>query len=191
LGRLVYLPCEYKEYGMSYYCSPVARRVNRASARRLSDAHAAAQPRPGKQRADLGRLAGHHLGYLIRRAQIWIFQDFIRTLAEVDIRPAQYSVLLVIEANVGLSQSALAQTLGIERARLVHLLDSLGARNLVQRARSKSDRRSHTLMLTGQGRSALARIKALADEHEQRLAQKVGVPNHKKLLRLLAAFARG
>ncbi|MFZ3249249.1 MAG: MarR family transcriptional regulator, partial [Pseudolabrys sp.] len=31
-----------------------------------------------------------HLGYLMRRAQIWVFQDFIRTLAAVDIRPAQY-----------------------------------------------------------------------------------------------------
>jgi DNA-binding MarR family transcriptional regulator len=176
---------------MSYYYSPVARRVDRASARRQSDARAAAQPCPGKQSADLGRLAEHHLGYLIRRAQIWIFQDFIRTLAEVDIRPAQYSVLLVIEANVGLSQSALAQTLGIERARLVHLLDGLEARSLAQRARSKSDRRSHTLTLTAQGRSALARIKVLADEHEERLAQKVGVRNHKKLLRLLAGFACG
>ena len=176
---------------MSDYYSPVARRVDGASARRQSDARAEAQPRPGKPCVDLGRLAGHHLGYLIRRAQIWIFQDFIRTLAEVDIRPAQYSVLLVIEANVGLSQSALAQTLGIERARLVHLLDGLEARNLVQRARSKSDRRSHTLSLTARGRSALARIKVLADEHEQRLAQKVGLPNHKKLLRLLAVFARG
>jgi DNA-binding MarR family transcriptional regulator len=176
---------------MADYCSPVARSVQGAAARRPSRVRAAAQPLPGKQGADLGRLAGRHLGYLIRRAQIWIFQDFIRTLAEVNIRPAQYSVLLVIEANAGLSQSALAQTLGIERARLVHLLDGLGARNLVQRARSKSDRRSHTLTLTGQGRSALARIKILADQHEQRLAQKVGVPNHKKLLRLLAVFARG
>ena len=42
-----------------------------------------------------------HLGYLMRRAQIWVFQDFIRTLAAVDIRPAQYSVLTVINANPG------------------------------------------------------------------------------------------
>jgi DNA-binding MarR family transcriptional regulator len=165
--------------------------VDGAPMRRQSRARAMAQPRTGKRNVDLGRLSGHHLGYLIRRAQIWIFQDFIRTLAEVNIRPAQYSVLLVIEANAGLSQSALAHTLGIERARLVHLLDDLEARNVVQRARSKHDKRSHTLALTARGRSALARIKALADEHEQRLAQKVGVPNHKKLLRLLAVFARG
>jgi DNA-binding MarR family transcriptional regulator len=174
---------------MADHYIPAARPIGSASGRRHS-AHASAEPRAGTQSADLGRLAGH-LGYLVRRAQIWIFQDFIRTLAEVNIRPAQYSVLLVIEVNAGLSQSALAQTLGIERARLVHLLDDLESRNMVQRARSKHDRRSHTLTLTARGRSALARIKFLADEHEQRLAQKVGVPNHKKLLRLLAVFDRG
>jgi DNA-binding MarR family transcriptional regulator len=171
--------------------SPAARQGDSAPVQRPSRARAVTRPNAAKRSVDLGRLSGHHLGYLIRRAQIWIFQDFIRTLAEVNIRPAQYSVLLVIEVNAGLSQSALAQTLGIERARLVHLLDDLESRNMVQRARSKHDRRSHTLTLTARGRSALARIKFLADEHEQRLAQKVGVPNHKKLLRLLAVFDRG
>jgi DNA-binding MarR family transcriptional regulator len=161
--------------------------IGRARGRR-SRAHGPAEPLQEAQSADLGRLV-RHLGYFMRRAQIWIFQDFIRTLAEVDIRPAQYSVLLVIEANHGLSQSALSQTLAIERARLVRLLDSLEARKLVQRRRSTADRRSQVLSLTRQGRSVLARIKALADEHEQRLAQKVGIRNHKTLLRLLSIFA--
>jgi DNA-binding MarR family transcriptional regulator len=174
---------------MADHYSPVARAARGAPVRRQLRAHAAAMP-PETQGADLGHLA-EHLGYLVRRAQIWIFQDFIRTLAEVNIRPAQYSVLLVIEANPGLSQTALAQTLGIERARLVHLLDGLEARKFVQRSRSLTDRRSHALSLTAHGRGALARIKALADEHEQRLARRVGVKSYKTLRRLLAAFAYG
>src|SRR5262249_1434175 len=123
--------------------------------RRQSRAPGPAEPAEETQSVDLGRLVGH-LGYFVRRSQIWIFQDFIRRLGEVDIRPAQYSVLLVIEANDGLSQSALSQTLGIERARLVRLLDSLEARKFVQRRRSRSDRRSQLLSLTAHGRSALA-----------------------------------
>jgi DNA-binding MarR family transcriptional regulator len=174
---------------MADHYIPAARPIGSASGRRHS-AHASAEPRAGTQSADLGRLAGH-LGYLVRRAQIWIFQDFIRTLAEVNIRPAQYSVLIVIEANPGLSQTTLSETLGIERAHLVHLLDSLEERKFVQRCRSKSDRRSHILSLTAQGRSALARIKVMADEHERHLAQKVGVRSHKTLLRLLSVFAYG
>ena len=30
-----------------------------------------------------------HIGYVVRRAQLAIFKDFIQTLAPVDIRPAQ------------------------------------------------------------------------------------------------------
>src|ERR1044071_9052818 len=77
----------------------------------------------------LGALNGH-LGYFVRRAQIWIFQDFIRKLATIDVSPAQFSVLVVISANSGLSQAELAATLGIERARLVRMLHTLEARGL-------------------------------------------------------------
>ena len=99
----------------------------------------------------LDALVGH-AGYAVRRFQIWIFQDFIKTLGDVDIRPTQYSVLTVIGANPGLSQMAVAKRLGIERARLVHLLDSLEQRKYVKRIKSKTDRRSHALHLTARGR---------------------------------------
>lgn len=142
------------------------------------------------QVVDLDGLTSH-LGYLIRRTQIWVFQDFIRTLASVDIRPAQYSVLTVIDANPGLTQVALSNALGIERARLVHLLNGLESRLFVERRPSKNDRRSHALHLTAKGRSALAGIKALAQEHERHFAERVGRKNHRTLLRLLAIFASG
>ncbi|MGA7971327.1 MAG: MarR family transcriptional regulator, partial [Pseudolabrys sp.] len=77
-----------------------------------------------KSTIDLGLLNGR-LGYFVRRAQVWIFQDFIRRLASIDISPAQFSVLVVADANRGLSQAELAATLGIERARLVRLLHRL------------------------------------------------------------------
>ena len=81
---------------------------------------------------DLGVL-NERLGYFIRRAQLWVFQDFIRRLSSIDISPAEFSVLVVIGANTGLSQAELAATLGIERARLVRLLHRLERRDLTQR----------------------------------------------------------
>ncbi|NOJ50599.1 MarR family winged helix-turn-helix transcriptional regulator [Bradyrhizobium archetypum] len=135
----------------------------------------------------LDALAGH-AGYAVRRFQIWIFQDFIRTLSAVDIRPTQYSVMTVIGANPGLSQMAVAKRLGIERARLVHLLDSLEQRDLVSRIKSATDRRSHALHLTARGRTALAQFKRLAAEHERHVAEKIGKGNREKLLQILAAF---
>jgi len=37
----------------------------------------------------LGQLE-RHLGYFLRRLQVWVFQDFIATLKQMDVRPAQY-----------------------------------------------------------------------------------------------------
>ena len=136
----------------------------------------------------LGVLEGH-LGYFVRRLQVWIFQDFVRTLANFDIRPAQYSVLVVIDANPGLSQADLAERLGIERARLVRLLDGLEQRGFIRRQQSPSDRRSHALYLTREGQRDLKRIKALAAKHEARLAERLGPEKRAALLAALRDFA--
>jgi DNA-binding MarR family transcriptional regulator len=122
---------------------------------------------------DLGVL-DDHLGYFIRRVQLWVFQDFIRTLAVIDIRPAQYAVLVMIATNPGLSQSGIAETLGIERARVVRLLDRLEKRGLTRRLASPIDRRSHTLRLTREGQRILKRATALAAQHEMRLVERMG-----------------
>ena len=129
-----------------------------------------------------------HLGYFIRRAQIWVFQDFIRTLKPIDLSPAQYSVLVVAGANRGLSQAELAATLAIERARLVRLLHRLEERGLIQRLPSSADGRRHALQLTPRGRSTLARAKALAARHEHGLRARLGTERRKLLLDALRDF---
>jgi len=158
-----------------------------ANGRRGATARGAA--RNGHADIDLDVLE-QHLGYLIRRFQVWVFQDFIRTLQAVDIRPAQYSVLVVIGANPGLSQSDLADTLGVERARLVRLLDRLEKRGLTQRLPSPRDRRSHALQLTTEGQKVLKRAKALAAAHEVRLVEKLGAAPRQAMLEFLRGFAR-
>lgn len=142
----------------------------------------AGRPRPARPpRLYLGVLDGH-LGYFVRRLQVWVFQDFIRTMAAIDIRPAQYSVLVVIAANPGASQSQIAATLGIERARLARLLNRLEKRRLIARLESPSDARSHALRLTRDGNRTLKRAKTLAAAHEARLAETLGPERRKALL---------
>jgi DNA-binding MarR family transcriptional regulator len=136
----------------------------------------------------LDALAGH-AGYAVRRFQLWIFQDFIKTLAAVDIKPTQYSVMTVIGANPGLTQMAVAKRLGIERARLVHLLNSLEQRKLVKRVPSATDRRSHALHLTSHGQDSLRKFKQLAAEHERHVAERIGKENRQRLLQILSGFA--
>jgi DNA-binding MarR family transcriptional regulator len=130
----------------------------------------------------------NHLGYFLRRIQIWVFQDFIRTLAQIDISPAQFSVLVVTGANRGLSQAELAATLGIERARLVRLLHRLEGRGLIQRMPSSADNRRHALQLPPRGRALLARARSLAARHEKKLRERLGAERHQALLQALRDF---
>ena len=130
---------------------------------------------------DLGDL-NERLGYFVRRLQVWIFQDFIRRLSSIDISPAQFSVLVVIGANPGLSQAELSATLAIERARLVRLLHRLERRGLTQRLPSARDGRRHALQLTRDGQNLLVRATALAAQHEAGLKQKLGAERYKLLL---------
>jgi DNA-binding MarR family transcriptional regulator len=128
------------------------------------------------------------LGYFIRRVQVWIFQDFIRRLSSLDISPAQFSVLAVIAANVGLSQAELSATLGVERARLVRLLHRLEQRGLTQRLPSSADGRRHALRLTREGQRVLARAKSLSDQHEAGLIKRLGAERYKMLMETMREF---
>jgi DNA-binding MarR family transcriptional regulator len=136
---------------------------------------------------DLGGLNGH-LGYFIRRAQVWVFQDFINTLKSLDISPAQYSVLQVINANLGLSQTELARTLGIQRARLVRVLHRLDKRGLTRRLQSSADGRTHALRLTQKGQETLRRAQELAEQHEARLIDRLGAEPYRTIKNILRNF---
>jgi DNA-binding MarR family transcriptional regulator len=129
----------------------------------------------------LGQLE-KHLGYFLRRLQLWVFQDFIKMLTPMKVRPAQYSVLLIVEANPGRSQAAIGQALGIERARLARMLHELERRKWIARHANGSDARSHSLHLTPGGEKALVKIKCLAEKHEARLSAFLVPQRHKQLL---------
>ena len=135
----------------------------------------------------LGTLDGH-LGYFLRRLQVSVFKDFMRTLAPMDVRPAQYSVLLLVEANPGRSQAAIGQALDIERARLARLLHGLEGRGWIERRAADGDGRSHSLYLTRGGEKALVRIKALTARHEAWLAEVLGSKRRLLLMDLLKEF---
>lgn len=134
---------------------------------------------------DLGRI-GESMGFLLKRAQMAVFQDFIGTFAAADIRPAQFSVLSIIERNPGLKQTQVSAALSIKRTNFVPLLDSLEARGLVKRKAAAGDRRSYALHLTPKGRALMERLNALWAEHEQRVRERVGADGRAQLLDLLA-----
>ena len=130
------------------------------------------------------------LGYSLKRAQLKVFEDFLRCVATLQLTPAQFSVLLLLDKNPGRNQTEIANTLGILRPNFVTMLDGLESRDLCARMRSTNDRRSHILVLTDKGRAVLARAKKLvAAKHEARLNELLGPVNRAALLAMLAKIA--
>jgi DNA-binding MarR family transcriptional regulator len=131
------------------------------------------------------------LGYALKRAQLKVFEDFLRCVSPLQLTPAQFSVLLLLDNNPGRNQTEIANTLGILRPNFVAMLDGLESRELCVRTRSANDRRSHVLMLTDKGRTTLARAKKLvASKHEARLIELLGPAGHAALLATLAKIAQ-
>lgn len=137
----------------------------------------------------LGYLDGL-LGYMLRRAQLAVFQDFLQTMRGHDLRPAQFSVLAIIGANPGLKQSRVSEALGINRANFVALLDELEKRKLAKRAPAPGDRRSNALYLTPKGESFLREAyEHLRAHHERRMDEALGSTDKQHLLELLGKLA--
>ncbi|MGR9907825.1 hypothetical protein ACUOH5_26530, partial [Escherichia coli] len=52
---------------------------------------------PGQAEAlQLGELS-EQLGYVLKRAQLKVFENFLRCMASLQLTPAQFSVLLLVE----------------------------------------------------------------------------------------------
>ena len=137
----------------------------------------------------LGELS-EQLGYVLKRAQLKVFENFLRCMASLQLTPAQFSVLLLVEKNPGRNQTEIASTLGILRPNFVALLDNLESRDLCARIRSTNDRRSHILVLTDKGKAVLTRAKKLvATKHESRLNELLGQANRQALLAMLSKIA--
>src|SRR5256714_5788234 len=171
---------------MTGFKSAVANPVKTARPARKEPLESAAE----NTELQLGELS-EHLGYALKRAQLRIFEDFLRCVAPLQLTPAQFSVLLLLDKNPGRNQTEIANTLGILRPNFVTMLDGLESRELCMRMRSTSDRRSHILLLTDKGRAVLARARKLvASKHDARLNELLGPANRAALLSMLTKIAR-
>jgi len=166
--------------------SPASRARTKVAAAPRGAAVAVTESAPLK----LGELS-ELLGYVFKRAQLRIFEDFIRCVEPLQLTPAQFSVLVLLEHNPGRNQTEIATTLGILRPNFVAMLDGLESRELCVRVRSTQDRRSHIVMLTDKGRAVLARAKRLvATKHEARLNALLGEADRTALLATLDKLSK-
>jgi len=89
------------------------------------------------------------LGYQIRRASVTMMASLARRLDRLGVTATEASILILVAANPGVTQTDIARTLAIQRANMAPLVNGLMARGLLQR--EAADGRSHALHLTKAG----------------------------------------
>jgi DNA-binding MarR family transcriptional regulator len=134
---------------------------------------------------DLGLLEDS-LGYALRMASFAATQRFHKVMRPFHLRPAQFSTLVLIGANPGVRQRDLCETLGIEKANFVGLLDILEHRNLVERRAEPEDRRRYAIFLTKEGQALLRRASQTHAAMEKSLRKQLSIGNRRDLLETLS-----
>jgi DNA-binding MarR family transcriptional regulator len=122
------------------------------------------------------------VGYRLRLAHQAVFRDFAASIPQAS--PGRVGMLMLVEANPGVTQGRLASEVGLERSTMVGVIHALEGAGFVERRRGE-DRRTNGLWLTRRGRSVVAGIKRRVQAHERRIAAKLTAAERSQLLALL------
>ncbi len=137
---------------------------------------------------DLGILP-ELLGYQLRRAQLTVFQHFAGALGDENVTPGQIGLLVLVSRNPGISQTALARAVGVERSTLGEAIDRLRKRGLLARKPAPQDRRSYALSLSAAGEKFLDNFVPRLLRHEDEVAGALSPAERKTLIALLRRLA--
>jgi len=131
-------------------------------------------------------------GYLLARVGAQSRRMWARMLAEHELTPHHYGILMVLDQIGAAPQQQLSRAVGVDPRNAVPLIDALQQRNLVERQPDPADRRRHAVALTPAGRAALADLRRAGEQLEQQLldcltpAERVGLD--RMLRKLLSAL---
>ncbi len=115
----------------------------------------------------------NHTAYLLRRTQMAVSDELSLLLRKLDLKPMQYMVLALIEANPKIQQGSAAEILGIQKTNFVAIVTNLSELGLIERKAVMNDRRSFGLVLTSDGQKLYKQAHAIVQAHEQRLKDRL------------------
>ena len=134
--------------------------------------------------ASLGILPGL-LGYQLRHANLKVVGGFAARIAPHRLTAAQFGLLVLVGANPGATQAALARAFGANRSVMVRLIDKLEGEGLVDRRAQPGDRRSNAIVLTARGARLLARLQREVRDYEETVTACLTAEETETLLALL------
>jgi DNA-binding MarR family transcriptional regulator len=127
-------------------------------------------------------------GYALRRAANATAAELATRLAPMELRQSDVSALILIGENPGVTASAIGRALDIQRANMVPLLKRLEDAGLIDR--EPIDKKSRGLELTAPGRERLAEARAVVEQFERELIERVAPEHRAHLLPALEALWR-
>jgi DNA-binding MarR family transcriptional regulator len=101
----------------------------------------------------------------------------------------QFTVLLAIDQNDGVSQTQLVKLTGIDRSTLADLVARLLSQGYLQRRRAKNDGRTNAVRITAAGKKALKNAVPGADEVDKALLAEVPPAHRKSFFEALGILA--
>ena len=126
-------------------------------------------------------------GYALRRVSAALMSRLAARLARLELRPAEATVLLVIAANPGVTQSEIGRLLGIVSANMAPLAARLAERDLI--VREAVDGRSQGLTLSETGRRVAQRARSIMEDLEADLLARIPKAERAAFMRVLHALA--
>jgi DNA-binding MarR family transcriptional regulator len=133
---------------------------------------------------DASRLT-HLVGYAASRAAIELKKTFARHMAPLDIKVAEFSILVLVAANPRVNQRQLGQALDISAPNMAVTLDRMVERGWVERVRSTEDRRAQQIHLTAAGRALVQRAEKISATMEDAALRRLSSAERALLVELL------
>jgi DNA-binding MarR family transcriptional regulator len=130
-------------------------------------------------------------GFLIRRLHQIHYALFFEECAAFDITPVQYGLLTTLATNPNLDQNSLCRELGIDRTNVADVLNRLARRGLLERHRSKEDRRMVLARLTPAGERVTVDMYKAMQRAQERLLQPLMPAERKAFIGTLVRLIDG
>ncbi|WP_422934497.1 MarR family winged helix-turn-helix transcriptional regulator [Sinomonas sp. P47F7] len=129
------------------------------------------------------------IGFLLAQLGAHAAELFADQTRGLGITPSEAGVVRIIGRSPGISQRALAETLGSVQSRVVALIDRLEGAGLVTRTRSSADRRVQELRLTESGASVLRSLRHAAEAQEAAIVDGLTAEQATELFGLLSKLS--
>jgi DNA-binding MarR family transcriptional regulator len=128
-------------------------------------------------------------GHLLRRAQQYAFDLYAKEVGSEELTPRQFTVLLTVDQNEGLSQTDLVRLTGIDRSTLADMISRLLKRDLLARKRTESDARANAVRITTAGRKALKSVSAAVARAESHILDPLPAGKRGEFMKMLTLIA--